>query len=73
MEMHYSRMEPQQNERKADSGAPGKTGMKDSKIEGERARGGTIILRKPWQRIVFVSGLVALALFLIFASVMGYS
>ena len=47
--------------------------MKDSKIEGERARGGTIILRKPWQRIVFVSGLVALALFLIFASVMGYS
>jgi len=66
-------MEHRQNEPEAASPPPDSGSKKDSKIEGERARGGTIILRKPWQRIVFVSGLVALVLFLIFASVIGYS
>lgn len=34
----------------------------------EKARQGEIILRRPWQRAVFVAGLAAFALFALFGS-----
>ncbi|MBF6601909.1 MAG: peptide ABC transporter permease [Sphingorhabdus sp.] len=42
-------------------------------MEGQKARGGEIILNKPWRRIVFFGGLIAMVLFIIVATIMGYS
>ncbi len=47
--------------------------MEEPKIDAEKARGGKIILRRRWQRVVFVGGLVAFVLFLIFARFIGSS
>jgi len=44
-----------------------------TEIEGQKARGGEIILNKPWRRIVFFGGLIAMVLFIIVATIMGYS
>jgi hypothetical protein len=44
-------------------------GAHPSPYPGERARGGEIVLRRPWQRIVFILGL-ALPVLLLLALLM---
>jgi hypothetical protein len=38
---------------------PGEGPRRDAPYPAEKARGGEIILRKPWQRAVFILGLAA--------------
>lgn len=57
--------DPIKSKSHSDDGAP--------QIEGQRARGGEIILNKPWRRIVFFGGLIAVVLFIVVATILGYS
>ena len=45
--------------------------MREDPYPAEKARQGVIVLRKPWQRIVFAAGLIAAVLLAILLSTQG--